>query len=633
MALTATYTQVNSQSDKWIGVFTTGGKYYAIRESYGALYEILNGSTNYKRNLGAGAVWGGYDCDGSYIYVLKSTNISKMDPGTGSVPSSSSIGSLRSIGIDTANGRVFAITNAGDLYVFTTNNMTASYVTNLGAATYGPKMVYLNGSLYLPVYGGQIKKYVVGGALTTLSNVSPLGWLSFSTDGTYIYGTVDNGYIYRIDPTDATPMEVLSGDSTGRYWYTNTYVNGELWAATYNGYCYKITLPPATSPPATPTSSISTSTIYQDTSVTLSCSTSGATIKYTTDGTTPGLSNGTTYSAPFTISATTTIKFCAIKDGYVTAGVDSALTIYKGVVGTYIKKLVLGSNSSYKMQICHDGANMYLMYNAQVYKYNGSTFDYLYTPSETPAAIAASDTYIWTGGINFVYRRTIVGGTTVSFNYGGSNRGWGALCYSSSIFGVGSGSNYYYTGATGTGTPSTLTGLGSGWNYAYQMCKIGSNYYATQSSGTTGINKITGTVVTEQLNTYTAPVNNRIYGIATDGTYLFFAVDSGYVYMQDLSSGAILRVFGDIARKWKSLSYDTVNNVLYGLYRDTNGDDCLASIAVTKFQTKTAYSYNGTQWKPINDLNVSNGSTWKSYKNVYQYDSCDIWTKIPLADK
>ncbi len=48
--------------------------------------------------------------------------------------------------------------------------------------------------------------------------------------------------------------------------------------------------------------------------VTISCSTSGATIYYTIDGSTPSASS-TTYNGPITISETTTLKAIAIKDG------------------------------------------------------------------------------------------------------------------------------------------------------------------------------------------------------------------------------------------------------------------------------------------------------------------------------
>ena len=52
-------------------------------------------------------------------------------------------------------------------------------------------------------------------------------------------------------------------------------------------------------------------------SVTISTTTSGATIRYTTNGTTPSSTVGTVYSSAVTISATnTTLQAIAYKSGY-----------------------------------------------------------------------------------------------------------------------------------------------------------------------------------------------------------------------------------------------------------------------------------------------------------------------------
>ena len=58
--------------------------------------------------------------------------------------------------------------------------------------------------------------------------------------------------------------------------------------------------------------------------VTISCTTEGATIKYTIDGMTPSPTNGTTYSGPITINTTTTIKAIAIKSGMTDSAVASS---------------------------------------------------------------------------------------------------------------------------------------------------------------------------------------------------------------------------------------------------------------------------------------------------------------------
>jgi len=66
---------------------------------------------------------------------------------------------------------------------------------------------------------------------------------------------------------------------------------------------------------ATPTFSPTGGTFTGTQSVEISCETTGADIYYTTDDSSPSDSNGTLYEDPITISASTTIKAIAIKDG------------------------------------------------------------------------------------------------------------------------------------------------------------------------------------------------------------------------------------------------------------------------------------------------------------------------------
>jgi hypothetical protein len=56
-------------------------------------------------------------------------------------------------------------------------------------------------------------------------------------------------------------------------------------------------------------------------SVSLSSTTSGASIRYTTDGSTPSATAGTSYTGPITISATTTVKAIAYKSGMTASNV------------------------------------------------------------------------------------------------------------------------------------------------------------------------------------------------------------------------------------------------------------------------------------------------------------------------
>ncbi len=73
---------------------------------------------------------------------------------------------------------------------------------------------------------------------------------------------------------------------------------------------------------ATPTATPDGGTFDTSTSVTLSCETAGADIYYTVDGSTP-TSASTKYTNAIALSATTTIKAIAIKDGYYESAVMS----------------------------------------------------------------------------------------------------------------------------------------------------------------------------------------------------------------------------------------------------------------------------------------------------------------------
>ena len=66
-----------------------------------------------------------------------------------------------------------------------------------------------------------------------------------------------------------------------------------------------------------------------DIDVTISCPTDGATIYYTTDGTTPSATNGTEYTGEMVVSESTTFKAIAVKDGNTSSVVTAAYTINK----------------------------------------------------------------------------------------------------------------------------------------------------------------------------------------------------------------------------------------------------------------------------------------------------------------
>ena len=75
---------------------------------------------------------------------------------------------------------------------------------------------------------------------------------------------------------------------------------------------------------ADPTFSPQGGTYTSAQSVTLETTTSGASIRYTTDGSIPSSTTGTLYAGAFTVSSTTTVKAIAYKSGMNSSGVTSA---------------------------------------------------------------------------------------------------------------------------------------------------------------------------------------------------------------------------------------------------------------------------------------------------------------------
>jgi len=88
-------------------------------------------------------------------------------------------------------------------------------------------------------------------------------------------------------------------------------VSGGVWGATT----------PLGFTVATPTASPDGGEFAGSVEITLACSTPGASIRYTTDGSTPSSTDGTLYEAPFSLSDTTTVKFIAFKDGATSSAV------------------------------------------------------------------------------------------------------------------------------------------------------------------------------------------------------------------------------------------------------------------------------------------------------------------------
>ena len=133
-------------------------------------------------------------------------------------------------------------------------------------------------------------------------------------DSTVIIIVAENGTTTTISPEGTTTVEVNSG-SNGSSGSSSSSGSG-------SGSGSGSQTPTVTAP------TISGSTPFEETtSVTMSCSTAGASIYYTTDGSTP-TSASTLYESAPTLTDTTTVKAIAVKDG--TSSAVASKTFTKG---------------------------------------------------------------------------------------------------------------------------------------------------------------------------------------------------------------------------------------------------------------------------------------------------------------
>ena len=629
MSLTGTYNQLTSVTKTWIACFEAGYVYYGIDDP-GNVYSISGGSATQLRSIGPGIVWGAVVSDGTYFYRATSNNILQLNASTGAVGGSASIQGVRCIALDKANNRIFALLNNGALYTIDKGGWVSYYVTNVGAATYGPKMAYLNNALYIPVYGGYIKKFNIGtGAVTNLTNSMSASWLCVDTDGSVLFASVDGGYIYQVDPTNTTQYQQILGDSTGRAWYALSYnadsVQPSLLAAAYNGYYYSITLPAHAK---APTASISTATFNYPMSVSLSCATSGATIKYTLDGTTPSTINGTVYSTPITISQTTTLKIASFLNGYTTQGPTYTYTY---ALPPNIKSIINDSGTWHGSY--YYGGYIYASTATCVYKIdaNVGTSTLLYSSGyRYHIYVDGSNIYLSSGSTitKLSIDGTLIGSLNAPVN---SVSGFVRVGNTLYVFGYNSASTHNYGAIdmnTFTCTTKTLDmyaeiqGVANVNGIVYIIKNVDDlqlSVYTVDPS--TGVTSIVGT--TNKL-TRALPDTPRVFDVTSDGTDIFFSCTGGGVYSLDIETMSISLIYlhdSTYGGYWGCSYCSDHNTIITSLFQRGIYE---ISILV---RVNANYIYTGGSWKTPTSIYVFSGGSWKLGNKAYEVKN-GLWNRI-----
>ena len=161
----------------------------------------------------------------------------------------------------------------------------------------------------------------------TLSTSTSGANINYTTNGTAPSNTVGTLYSLPVSISSTCTLEAIAYESGSP---NSTVASGV--------YAIQICAVPTFNPAAGTYSSAQT--------VTISTITSGASIRYTTDGTTPNSTVGTVYSSPVTISSACTLQAIAYNSGYANSTVTSGAYIFVGPLGVFTANQDIGTTGA-----------------------------------------------------------------------------------------------------------------------------------------------------------------------------------------------------------------------------------------------------------------------------------------------
>ena len=152
--------------------------------------------------------------------------------------------------------------------------------------------------------------------------------ISDATSGTTIYYTTDGSTPSTSSARYSGALTISATETLSAIAVETGYTNSPVTVAAYtiSGGCYLCYV-------STPTFSVPAGTYASAQTVSISDSTAGSTIYYTTNGTAPTTSSAV-YSSPIVVSATETLEAIAVKSGYTNSSLASASYVISGSSAT-----------------------------------------------------------------------------------------------------------------------------------------------------------------------------------------------------------------------------------------------------------------------------------------------------------
>ena len=441
------------------------------------------------------------------------------------IPASGSYSSAQTVTITdaTAGSSIYyQINNTGNAVQYSAP-FTVSASETVTAVAFGP--TYVKSATSTATYtiaSTTAATPVFSVAAGTYTSAQTVG-ISDATSGAVIYYTTNGVTPTTSSSVYSAPITVAATETLKAIAVAANLTNSAVASAAY-------TITPVA---ATPVFSVAAGTYTSTQSVTISDTTTGATIYYTTNGTTPTTSS-TVYSGAITVSATETLKAIAAATNYTNSAVASAAyTITVPVTATPVFSVAAGTYTSTQTVTISDtttGATIYYTTNGTTPTTSSTVYSGAITVSatETLKAIAAATNYTNSAVASATYTITTPVTATPVFSVAAgtytstqtvtiSDTTTGATIYYTTNGTTPTTSSTVYSGAITVSATETLEAIAVAANFTNST--VAAAAYTINPSGTATpvISPASGTYASAQTVTLTD---------ATPGSYIYYQINN-----------------------------------------------------------------------------------------------------------